>query len=113
VALLDWQLANKTVIVTGASSGIGAETARMLGSAGASVVLAGRNRERLDAVARDVEAEGGKTHIVEAELTDIAQAEGVVAQAVEAFGSLHGIAHLASVFDPRPLADTTLESLEV
>lgn len=113
MANLDWRLDGKPVIVTGASSGIGAETARLLGIAGASVILVGRDRGRLDAVARDVEAGGGKTHVVLAELTDVAQAEGVVEQAVSAFGSLHGIAHLASVFDPRPLADTTIESFEV
>ena len=113
MANLDWRLDGKPVIVTGASSGIGAETARLLGIAGASVILVGRDRGRLDAVARDVEAGGGKTHVVLAELTDVAQAEGVVEQAVSAFGSLHGIAHLASVFDPRPLADTTLESFEM
>ncbi len=111
-AILDWQLEGKPVIVTGASSGIGAATAKALGSVGASVVLAGRDKGRLEAVARDVEAAGGKTHLVIAELTDIAQAEGVVEEAVSAFGSLHGIAHLASIFDPRPLEDTTLESFE-
>ena len=110
---LEWGFEGKSVIVTGASSGIGAATARYLGGAGASVVLVGRDRERLEAVAGEVEAAGGKTHIATAELTDIAQAEGVVDEAVAAFGPLHGIAHLASIFDPRPLEDTTLESFEV
>jgi len=110
---LEWGLDGKAVVVTGASSGIGAATARMLGSAGAAVVLVGRDPERLQAVASDVEAAGGTTHTVIAELTDIAQAEGVVDDAVAAFGPLHGIAHLASIFDPRPLEDTTVESFEV
>lgn len=111
-AVLDWQLAGKSVIVTGASSGIGAATAKALGSVGASLVLVGRDTERLQGVKDAVEAAGGKTHVVEAELTDIAAAEGVVTEAVEAFGSLYGIVHSASVFDPRPLEDTTLESAQ-
>ena len=114
MALLDWQLADKTVIVTGASSGIGAADGAHLGSAGASVVLVGRDRERLDAVAarRRGRAAARPTSSY-AELTDIAQAKASSTQAVEAFGDLHGIVHRASVFDPRPLADTTLESFEV
>jgi NAD(P)-dependent dehydrogenase (short-subunit alcohol dehydrogenase family) len=110
--MLDWQLAGKPVIVTGASSGIGAATAKALGHAGASVVLAGRDEDRLRAAREAVEAAGGKAHVVQAELTDIAAAEGVVAEAVEAFGSLYGIVHSASVFDPRPLEETTPESAE-
>jgi NAD(P)-dependent dehydrogenase (short-subunit alcohol dehydrogenase family) len=110
--MLDWQLAGKPVIVTGASSGIGAATAKALGHAGASVVLAGRDADRLKAAAEAVEAAGGKAHIVQAELTDIPAAEGIVAQAVEAFGRVYGIVHSASVFDPRPLEDTTPESAE-
>jgi NAD(P)-dependent dehydrogenase (short-subunit alcohol dehydrogenase family) len=110
---LDWGLSAQAVIVTGASSGIGAATARLLGGTGASVVLVGRDRERLEAVARDVEAAGGRRHIVVADLTEIAQAERVVDEAVDAFGPLRGIAHLASIFDPRPLEDTTPESFEV
>ena len=111
-AMLDWQLAGKPVIVTGASSGIGAATAKALGHAGASVVLAGRDEERLQAARKAVEAAGGKAHVVQAELTDISAAEGVVTEAVEAFGSVYGIVHSASVFDPRPLEDTTPESAE-
>lgn len=111
-ALLDWQLTGKPVVVTGASSGIGAATAKALGSAGASVVLVGRDTGRLAEVKEAVEAGGGKAHVVQAELTDIAAAEGVIAQAVDAFGSLYGIVHSASVFDPRPLEETTLESAQ-
>ena len=43
-ASVDWGLAGKSVIVTGASSGIGASTARALGAAGASVLLVGRDK---------------------------------------------------------------------
>jgi NAD(P)-dependent dehydrogenase (short-subunit alcohol dehydrogenase family) len=110
--MLDWKLAGKSVIVTGASSGIGAATAKALGGAGASVVLVGRDAERLDRAKTAVEAGGGKAHVTQAELTDIAAAEGVVAEAVDAFGPVYGIVHSASVFDPRPLEDTTLESAQ-
>jgi len=112
VAILDWRLANKPVIVTGASSGIGAETAKALGSIGASVALVGRDKGRLAETAAAVEGEGGRAHVIEAELTDVAAAEGVVAATLAAFGDIHGIVHSASVFDPRPLADTTPDSLE-
>jgi NAD(P)-dependent dehydrogenase (short-subunit alcohol dehydrogenase family) len=111
-AILDWRLENKSVIVTGASSGIGAATAKALGAAGASVVLAGRDQARLEAAGAAVEQAGGKAHLAYAELTDVAAAEGLVDEALKAFGSLHGIVHTASIFDPRPLADTTPESLE-
>jgi NAD(P)-dependent dehydrogenase (short-subunit alcohol dehydrogenase family) len=111
-AMLDWQLTGKAVIVTGASSGIGAATAKALGQAGASVVLAGRDAARLQSAKESVESSGGKAHVVQAELTDIAAAEGVVTEAVEAFGTLYGIVHSASVFDPRPIEDTTLESAQ-
>lgn len=109
---LDWHLAGKSIILTGASSGIGAATAAALGAAGASVVLVGRDEERLAQSREVVERAGGTAHVARAELTDIAAAEGLVAEAVEAFGSLHGIVHSASVFDPRPLEDTTLESAQ-
>src|SRR3954471_11423964 len=52
-------LAGQVVVVLGGSSGIGLETARQAGAAGAELVLTGRNRERLDAAAADVRAKTG------------------------------------------------------
>ncbi|MDX6565693.1 MAG: hypothetical protein QOE10_1355 [Gaiellales bacterium] len=107
-----WGLAGKVVIVTGASSGIGAATARELGRAGASVLVVGRHEERLTAVARDVEAAGGSAALEYAELEDAAAAATLASRAVERFGSLHGMVLTASLFDPRPLEDTSLECIE-
>jgi NAD(P)-dependent dehydrogenase (short-subunit alcohol dehydrogenase family) len=109
---LDWGLADKTVVVTGASSGIGAATARALGDAGAAVVLVGRDEKRLQDEVAEVESRGGRPHPVYADIEEPGAAAGVIEQAVEACGPLHGIVHSASLFDPRPLAETTIESAE-
>ena len=81
--ILDWQLVGKTVIVTGASSGIGAATAEALGSAGASVVLVGRDEPRLGEAAAAVESAGGTAHTAIAELTSVSAAEGLRLRIVE------------------------------
>ena len=63
-------MASKLVLVTGASSGIGAATAKRYGAKGAKVLLLARNRERLDAVASDIEASGGTAHPYSIDLSD-------------------------------------------
>jgi NAD(P)-dependent dehydrogenase (short-subunit alcohol dehydrogenase family) len=111
-ANVDWGLAGKAVIVTGASSGIGAATCAALGAVGASVLLVGRDEARLAQSVAAVESAGGKAAPAVVELEDTAAAAGLAAQAVEAFGALHGIVHTASLFDPQPLENTSYESAE-
>jgi NAD(P)-dependent dehydrogenase (short-subunit alcohol dehydrogenase family) len=111
-ASLEWGLAGKPVIVTGASSGIGAATARLLGSAGASVVMVGRDEARMAEQQQEVEARGGTAHVVYAELADPDTPERIVGEAVDAFGGIHGIVHTASLFDPRPLDQTSPDCIE-
>jgi NAD(P)-dependent dehydrogenase (short-subunit alcohol dehydrogenase family) len=111
-ASVDWGLTGKSVIVTGASSGIGASTARSLGAAGASVLLVGRDDARLAEQAEAVRSGGGKAEVAIVELEDLDATAGLAERAVAAFGSLHGIVHTASLFDPQPLADTSYESME-
>lgn len=107
-----WDLEGRSVIVTGASSGMGAETARFLGARGANVVLQGRDRERLEAVAADVVAGGGKSQVVPVDLEHPAQAPRLVAEATANFGEIHGLVLNASLLDAGPLADTTLDSID-
>lgn len=79
----------KTAVVTGASSGIGAETARELADAGANVVLAARREDRLDALANDIESGHDVTAaVVPTDVTDEGQVETLIETTVEQFGSL-------------------------
>jgi hypothetical protein len=87
---LELGLVGKSVIVTGASSGIGAAAASALGSAGASVLLAGRDENRLKQQVARVEAAGGRGVAAIADLEDAGAASGLVDRALEEFGGLTG-----------------------
>ena len=63
-------LAQKVVLITGAGSGIGRETALLLAEHGATVVLGGRRLAPLDAVAKEVRAQGGQAHVRSVDLED-------------------------------------------
>ena len=90
------------VIVTGASSGIGAATARLLGSAGAHVVVNYKSSKELaQAVAADVEALGGKAIAVQADMGSEADILRLFEETDSAFGPLTGLVNNAGVNGPR------------
>jgi NAD(P)-dependent dehydrogenase (short-subunit alcohol dehydrogenase family) len=79
-------LHHKCAIVTGATQGIGLATAQMLAAEGASVVIAARGRERLDAVVAAIRTTGGQVLGVQADIGQEADCARVVQEALAAFG---------------------------
>jgi NAD(P)-dependent dehydrogenase (short-subunit alcohol dehydrogenase family) len=79
------------IIVTGASTGIGRATAVMLGCKGASVSLIARSRDKLEAVATEVEAAGGKSIAIAADVADRAALADAFDAAFAAFGPPDGL----------------------
>jgi 3-oxoacyl-[acyl-carrier protein] reductase len=102
-------LKGRACVVTGASRGIGQETARLLCAEGADVLLVGRNEERLSA-ARDEAATagaeaGGKAEALALDVTDVDAGERMVATAVERFGALDVLVNNAGAAQWRHLDD--------
>jgi NAD(P)-dependent dehydrogenase (short-subunit alcohol dehydrogenase family) len=107
-------LAGKVAIITGASRGIGAVTARAIARAGAKVVLAARDRPALRSVAEDIEADGGEALPVSTDIADEASVEALVKRAVDdggrldlAFNNAAGGGHL-----PTPLAEVLADDYD-
>ena len=71
----------KTALITGASSGIGAAVARKLAHRGACVLLVARRADRLELLADEIRRDGGKAHVIVANLADDGERDGVLAQA--------------------------------
>jgi NAD(P)-dependent dehydrogenase (short-subunit alcohol dehydrogenase family) len=97
----------QTVVVTGASSGIGRATAIRFGRDKAAVVAVGRKAAALGYVARDVEAAGGRCIAVEADVTRADAAEAVVGQAIAAFGQLTTLVNAAGIIASGTIENTT------
>jgi len=99
-------LAGRLAVVTGASRGIGAATARAIAAAGAHVVLAARDREALDGVAGQIRHAGGRAMAVPTDVSSEADVERLFATATGA-GRLSALVCAAGVLTPAPFAETT------
>jgi len=102
---IDLGLQGSTIVVTGASSGIGAATARLLGAAGASVVLVARREALLRQCADAIEQAGGHAAPLVADLADPASPARVISAAIEAFGRVDGLVNNAAVCRHFPVSE--------
>lgn len=98
---------SKVAIVTGATSGIGAATARLLASEGASVVCIGRDSKRGEEVVDSITGKGGRAVFVRADVTKDAQVRSAVEKAVKLFGKIDVLFNNAGILTIRWLEKTT------
>jgi NAD(P)-dependent dehydrogenase (short-subunit alcohol dehydrogenase family) len=99
---------SQTVIVTGASSGIGRATALRFGRAGASVVLVARDAGALASVSTEVERAGGRAAVVVADVTDADAPERIVSAAMAAFTQISALVNAAGII-ANGTAETTTD----
>jgi NAD(P)-dependent dehydrogenase (short-subunit alcohol dehydrogenase family) len=104
------QLDGKIAIITGAGTGIGRGIARAFAGAGASLILAARNEQRLDETADQLRTLDVPILVVPTDVTDEAQVAALFARAVAAFGRLDILVNNAGVFDGGPIEELSLET---
>jgi NADP-dependent 3-hydroxy acid dehydrogenase YdfG len=95
---------DKVVIITGASSGIGEATARLLASRGAKVVLGARRADKLQRIADDIRAAGGQAVYQELDVTDPAANQAIVERARTEFGRVDVVFLNAGIMPTSPLS---------
>ncbi len=106
------RLDGTVALITGASSGIGAATARALAEQGASVALAARRKERLDDLAAEIVAQGSRALVSEADVTQQSEAQATVEQTVKELGRLDILVNNAGVMLLGPIENAPLEEWE-
>jgi NADP-dependent 3-hydroxy acid dehydrogenase YdfG len=102
-------LEGTVALVTGASSGIGEATARRLVTEGAAVALVARRGDRLDALAKELGEAGGRTLVIQADITEEAHARAAVEQTVAELGRLDTLVNNAGVMLLGPAVGAPIE----
>ncbi len=105
-------LSGRVALVTGASSGLGAQFARVLARAGAGVALAGRRVERLKSLRAEIEAEGGDAHVVALDVTDHDSIKAAVAHTETEMGTIDILVNNSGVATSQKLAEVTPEDFD-
>jgi NADP-dependent 3-hydroxy acid dehydrogenase YdfG len=102
-------IADKVVVITGASSGIGESTARLLAGSGAKVVLGARRRDRIDALVKDINAKGGSALGFQVDVTKRSEVEALVQGAIRQHGRIDVIVNDAGIMPIAPMAALKVE----
>lgn len=105
-----FRLDERTVVVTGASSGLGSRFARVVAAAGATVVVGARRRQRLDALVDDLRSNGADAVSVECDVTVDADVDRLLAAGIEATGRIDVLVNAAGI---APEEDEEIESTDL
>ncbi len=105
-------LSGRVALVTGASSGLGAQFARVLARAGAGVALAGRRIERLKSLRAEIEAEGGDAHVIQLDVTDHASIKSAVAHTETEMGTIDILINNSGVATTQKLTEVEPEDYD-
>jgi NAD(P)-dependent dehydrogenase (short-subunit alcohol dehydrogenase family) len=105
-------LSGRVALVTGASSGLGAQFARTLAAAGAAVVLASRRVDKLKELRAQIEGEGGDAHVVELDVTHHDSIKSAVAHAETEVGSIDILVNNSGVSTTQRLQDIAPEDYD-
>jgi len=106
---IEFNFEGKTAMITGASSGLGAQAARVLAQAGARVVLASRRVELLKELRAEIEAEGGSAHVTPLDVTDHASIKSAVAHAETEVGAIDILVNNSGIISSQRLEDVTMD----
>ncbi|WEH95567.1 SDR family oxidoreductase [Acinetobacter johnsonii] len=100
---------NKVVVITGASSGLGEATARLLAKKGAKVVLGARRTEKLEAIVYDIRAEGGQAEFIGMDITKPQEVQALIEKALSAFGQIDVLVNNAGLMSIAPLSELKVD----
>src|SRR4051812_40298141 len=102
-------IAGKIVVITGASSGLGEATARLLSAEGATVVLGARRVDRLQSLVKELTGKGGQALAVATDVTHCDQVKKLVDTAVQTFGRVDVMLNNAGLMQQSPLERIKIE----